>query len=254
MGVFVLLLVATSLLYMAGMTYLEGKPRGFWQAMEWAGETLSTTGYGADTSWRHPLMVIYVVFVQFIGVFLVFLIFPVYLIPFLEERFETRLPRKAPEMKDHVVIFHHSPPVATLLEELERAKIATLVVEEEETIARRLLEHGHSVVYGSLDEGVLEETRLQRARALIVNSTDERNAATILTARQLGFPGEILALVEDPYHREPMILAGASAAFTPRIANVRASTMRPRVTSHASCARVLRKPRWRAMRSTAATS
>ena len=34
MGVFVLLLVATSLLYMAGMTYLEGKPRGFWQAMD----------------------------------------------------------------------------------------------------------------------------------------------------------------------------------------------------------------------------
>jgi Trk K+ transport system NAD-binding subunit len=37
-----------------------------------------------------------------------------------------------------------------------------------------------------------------------------------LAARQLGYGGEILALVEDPYHRQPMILAGASAAFTPR--------------------------------------
>ena len=36
-------------------------------------------------------MVLLVVAVQFLGVFLVFLIFPIYLIPFLEERFETRL-------------------------------------------------------------------------------------------------------------------------------------------------------------------
>jgi len=30
---------------MLGMTYLEGQPRGFWRAFEWAGESLSTTGY-----------------------------------------------------------------------------------------------------------------------------------------------------------------------------------------------------------------
>ena len=86
-------MIVTALLYMAGMTYLEGKPRNFWDALEWAGETLSTTGYRADSSWRHPLMVLFVVLVQFIGVFIVFLVFPVYLIPFLEDRFETRLPR-----------------------------------------------------------------------------------------------------------------------------------------------------------------
>jgi Trk K+ transport system NAD-binding subunit len=71
-------------------------------------------------------------------------------------------------------------------------------------------------VFGNLDEGVLERTSLHNARALIVNSTDDRNAATILAARQLGYKGEILALVEDPYHRQPMILAGASGAYTPR--------------------------------------
>ena len=45
---------------------------------------------------------------------------------------------------------------------------------------------------------------------------DDRNAATILAARQLGYQGEILALVEDPFHRQPIILAGASSAYTPR--------------------------------------
>src|SRR5712692_9164617 len=162
-GAIILLLIVIALFYMAGMSYLENKPRGFWDALEWAGETLSTTGYGADASWRHPLMVIYVVLVQFIGVFLVF---PVYLIPFLEERFETRLPQEAPDVKDHVVIFHHSPPVATLLEELERANITTVVVEEDQAEARRLLEQGHRVVYGNLDEGVLKRTHLDKARAL----------------------------------------------------------------------------------------
>jgi Trk K+ transport system NAD-binding subunit len=201
---------------MWGMTYLEGKPRGFWDALEWAGESLSTTGYGRDSNWSHPLMVSYVVLVQFVGVFIVFLVFPVYLLPFLEERFETRLPKEIPGLKDHVVIFDYGPPVATLLTELERADIATVVVEEDENDARQLHEQGHRVIYGNLDEGVLQKTYLAQARALIVNSTDDRNAATILAARQLGFKGEILALVEDPYHREPIILAGATGAYTPR--------------------------------------
>ena len=130
---------------MLGMHYLEERPRGFWDALQWAAGTISTTGYGPESSWRHPVMVLYVVLVQFTGVFLIFLIFPIYLIPFLEERFETRLPKETVDLKDHVVIFHHGPPVATLLEELEAAQITTLVVEEDETEARRLLEHGHRI-------------------------------------------------------------------------------------------------------------
>jgi hypothetical protein len=57
LGTLLALLVVTAVLYMIGMQYFEGKPRGFWQAPGWAGESLSTTGYGADASWRHPAMV-----------------------------------------------------------------------------------------------------------------------------------------------------------------------------------------------------
>jgi Trk K+ transport system NAD-binding subunit len=215
-GGLILLIAVTTFLYMAGMDYLEGKPRTFWDALGWAGESLSTTGYGADSKWSHPLMVLFVVLVQFIGVFLIFLVFPVYLIPFLEERFEPRLPKDTPDVRDHVVIFDYGPPVATLLEELERANITTVVVDEDESDARWLFERKHRVVYGKLDEGVLLRSHLEQARALIVNSSDDRNAATILAARQLGYKGEILALVEDPFHRRPIILAGATAAYTPR--------------------------------------
>ena len=216
LGSLILLLLVMSLLYMLGMYVLENKPRGFWQALQWAAGTVSTTGYGGDLTWQHPLMVIYVVIAQFIGVMLLFLVFPIYLIPFLEERFETKLPKESANAKNHVVIFDYGPAVATLITELKQTHIPAVIIDEDEDDARHLLEQGHNVIYGNLDEGVLGKANLGAARALIVNSSDDRNAATILAARQLGFTGEILALVEDPYHRQPIILAGASSAYTPR--------------------------------------
>src|SRR4051812_41407763 len=128
---------------MWGMAALEGKHRDFWQSLEWAAETLTTTGYGADASWRHPLMVLLVVTVQFLGVLLVFLIFPLYLIPFLEERFETRLPQDAPkDLNGHAVIYRYGPAVETLLEELAGAGVPTLVLEGGDATARRPFESG----------------------------------------------------------------------------------------------------------------
>jgi len=212
-----LTVLASAFLYMWGMAALEGKPRSFWQSLEWAGETLSTTGYGADSGWRHPVMVVLVVAVQFLGVFLVFLIFPIYLIPFLEERFETRLPQEvAKDLEGHVVVYRYGPAVETLLEELAGADVPTLVLEQDDSVARRLFESGVRIVHRSLSEGALRSARLEKARAIIANGTDDENAALSLSARQLGFRGIILALVEDPFHRRPMELAGATAVFTPR--------------------------------------
>ena len=35
-------------LYMLGMEHLEGTPRTFLRSIQWASETLTTTGYGGD--------------------------------------------------------------------------------------------------------------------------------------------------------------------------------------------------------------
>lgn len=209
-------LIAMALLYMLGMEHLEGKPRTFWQSLQWAAGTTSTTGYGVDTSWKHPLMVVYVVLAQFMGVAFFFVVLPLYLLPLLEARFETRLPSEASDVRNHVVVFHHDATVATLIPELARAGIPSVIIDEEEAQARHLLAQGHRVVFGNLDEGVLGRCNLGLARALIVNSSDDRNAAITLAARQLGYAGEIIALVEHPFHRHPMLLAGASEAYTPR--------------------------------------
>jgi Trk K+ transport system NAD-binding subunit len=202
---------------MLGMTALEGRDRTFLQALQWAAETLSTTGYGGDHTWSHPWMVTFVILLQFMGVFLIFLIFPIYLIPFLEERFEARLPKAAPSVPEGTVLLYQSgPAVASLLSELQRSKVPTLLIEDEADEARRMMDAGHRVVVGRLDDGVLARVRLGRARALVANGTDDENAAVILSARQMGFAGEVLAVVEDPSHRKPMMLAGADAVYTPR--------------------------------------
>src|SRR5215218_9346897 len=211
------LVFGSAVLYMLGMSVLEGEPRTFWQSVEWASETLTTTGYGADARWGHPAMILFVSGVQFIGVFLVFLIFPLYLIPLLEERFETRLPQEAPaDFEGHAVIYRYGPAVETLLTELATAHVPTLVIEQDDNVARLLFEAGQPVVHRAMGEGALRSARLEHARAVIANGTDDENAALILTARQRGYTGPILALVEEPYHRKPMMLAGATATFTPR--------------------------------------
>src|SRR5579872_6805165 len=188
-------LVAAAFLYQWGMAALEGKPRDVWQSLEWAGSTLSTTGYGADTSWRHPVMVLFVLVVQFLGIFLVFLIVPIYLIPFLEERFETRLPQEVTkkDLSGHAVIYRYGPAVETLLAELAGAGVPTLVLEPDETRARRLFELGVQVVHREPSDGGLQASRLATARAVIANGTDDENAALSLSARQLGYKGPILA-------------------------------------------------------------
>ncbi len=216
LGALPVLLIACAYAYMLGMRYIEGRPRGFWRSFEFVAETLSTTGYGADFAWSHPVMVVFVVLLQFAGVFLIFLIFPVYLIPFLEERFEARLPTSAGKLRDHVVVYRYGPPVASFLEEAARADLATVVIEPDAATARRLVDKGIRIVHGDLDDGVLTRVRLDEARALVANGGDDENAALILGSRQLGFAGDIIAFVEEPFHRQPILLAGATAAYTPR--------------------------------------
>ncbi len=211
----VLVLLATGA-YMVGMRELEGEPRDFFQALEFASETITTTGYGGDSKWQHPVMVLYVVVLQFLGVVMIYMIVPMVLIPVLEERFESRLPRRSGKIEDHVIIFRYGPAVETLIDELRSQDIAMVVVEPEEAVARRLAQRKIPVVFDDVLGTCLDNVYLDRARALITNGSDEENAAVILVARQEGFEGECLALVEEPRYRQPLALAGADAVLTPR--------------------------------------
>src|SRR4029077_5385855 len=168
------------------------------------------------SDWEYQAMVLFVVAVQFVGVFLFFLIVPIFLIPFLEERFEEKLPRTPGTIANHVVVYRYGPAVETLLQRLKHDAVPSLVIETDEAAARSVLEQKLRVVFTRAEEDALDVCRLSHARALVANGRDEENAAIVLRARQMGFRGEIFAFVEEPAHRKPMELAGATAAYTPR--------------------------------------
>jgi voltage-gated potassium channel len=203
--------------YMEAMTYLEGTPRDLWSALEWAAETLTTTGYGADPHWNHPLMVLFVIASQFLGLFLVFLIFPIYVIPFFEERFEARLPTDlpAPRDKPYVLVYRYGPAVSTLIEELAHHGRRVVVLEEDLELARELHDEGLEVVRlrRALEE--LSFVNMRGACAIVANGNDHDNAALLLIARDHDFEGPIYALVDDPLHRQSLATWGATAVYTP---------------------------------------
>ncbi len=203
--------------YMLGMSQLEGEVRGFWQSLAWASETLTTTGYGHDNQWQHPLMIAFVVAVQFIGVFLIFLLFPIFVIPFLEARFEERLPRALPaKLRDFVLIYRYGPAVTSLIRDMERQRIPAVVLEEDESLARRLRDRGLNVVLSRLEDETPFSEGLPGVRAVVANGADDENEVVVLSVRESGFQGPIYVFVENPLHRKPIVLAGANAAYSPK--------------------------------------
>ncbi|HRD67076.1 MAG TPA: NAD-binding protein [Candidatus Competibacter sp.] len=202
-------------IYMFGATYLEGRPTDFWSSLEWASETLTTTGYGAYAPWKHPVMILLVILTQFVGMFFLVLVFPVYVLPYIEERFEMRLPHALPPMTGRVLFYRYGPAIDSLLEEFQRVGSAFVIFEEDVTLARSLRDRGHYVVFGKLDEEPAGLAGVNQARAIVANADDHANATCILMARELGFDGPIYALADDPLYRPPMLKVGASAVFTP---------------------------------------
>src|SRR6185503_16587863 len=202
-------------IYMLVMENMEGSPRSFGHAVEFVSESLTSTGYGADSSWHHPLAQAFVVFVQFVGLGITILIFPVFVVPFIEERFESRLRQTLPDLDGAILVYRWGPAVAPLVERLEQLQVPVVIVEENLASARRLHDRGRTVVNAQLEEEELDAIRLCAARGIVAGGDDPANAVLTLTARQQGFKGPIAVLVATAARRAAMLRAGASAVFTP---------------------------------------
>ncbi len=129
--------------------------------------------------------------------------------------FEGRLPYGLPEVDGGVVVYGFSPAVESLIRELENRGLPAVILEEDEALVRRLLGRGRQVVHVRLAEKELDLSRLTGARAVVANGDDDHDAMLTVSAREQGFSGPIIALIDDAHRRGPMLLAGATAAFTP---------------------------------------
>lgn len=202
-------------IYMLGMEHLEGAPRTFLQSLQWASETLTTTGYGGDSHWNHPAVALFVILGQFMGQFLVFLIFPIFVLPYFEEQFEVRLQHVLPPMAGKVLFYRYGPAIESLLEEFNRTDSPFVIFEEDMTLARNLRDRGYNVVFGKLAEDSSVLMRVKQAKAVVTNAGDHGNATCALIVREFGFSGPLYALADDPLYRPPMLQIGATDVFTP---------------------------------------
>jgi len=202
-------------IYMLGMDYLEGTPRTFLHSLQWASETLTTTGYGGDNHWNHPAVAMFVIVSQFLGQFLVFLVFPVFVLPYFEEQFEVRLQHILPPMAGKVLFYRFGPAIEFLLEEFKRTRSPFVIFEEDMALARNLRDRGYDVVFGKLAEDPSVLARVKQARAVVTNAGDHANATCTLIAREHGFTGPLYALADEPQYRPPMVQIGATDVFTP---------------------------------------
>lgn len=201
--------------YMIGMDTLEGSPRTFLESLQWASETLTTTGYGNDSHWTHPAVALFVIVGQFMGQFLVFLIFPIFVLPYFEEQFEVRLQHVLPPMQGKVLFYHFGPAIESVLEEFKRTGSPFVIFEEDMAMARSLSDRGYSVVFGKLADDPAAIARVKNARAVVTNSGEHANATCTLIVREHGFDGPLYALTENPLYRAPMLQIGATEVFTP---------------------------------------
>ena len=132
-------------IYMFGMNYLEGAPRTFLESMQWATETLTTTGYGSDSHWHNPVLAVFVIVGQFLGQFLVFLIFPVFVLPYFEERFEVRLQHVLPVMNDKVLFYRYGPAIESIVDEFKRTNTPLVIFEEDMELTTSSSENSRTI-------------------------------------------------------------------------------------------------------------
>jgi Trk K+ transport system NAD-binding subunit len=211
-------LVLNSLAYQWGMSTFEERPQTFIDSLQFSVEMFTTTGFGGDAPWESPQMQAFVTVTDLLGMALLVGALPVFVGPVLETALRTAAPeRLGSDIADHVVVCSYTTRADELIEKLVSDDIPYVLVESDPERAADLYEEGYRVITADPQstEG-LEAARLDAARALFADVSDQVDASIVLAARELDDDIPIVSVVEDPdrerYHR----LAGADHVLSPR--------------------------------------
>jgi len=213
-GVLVAIIVAYSVLYNYGMRTLEGRNHSIFRSFQTVVETMTTTGYGADSPWSHPIMNVFVAFMQLTGVVIGFATLRVLVIP-LFERAPLDLSDRLTPKDDHVVICEYRRDSGVLLDELRRLGVDYVLIESDAEEAKRLSDDGYQVIHGDPETAEsLERAMIGDASALVADAGD-RNASAILTARRLNDGLKVVAVTDAPDHEPALREVGADTVVSP---------------------------------------
>jgi voltage-gated potassium channel len=214
-----LLLLVSYVLLFKHIMILENQPENAnaITAIYWATTTIATVGYG-DVVFRSLLGRVFSIVMQIMGIVLISGFLATYVItPWMDRVIKFRLPRKVPSStKDHIIICGYNQLVETLIDELVEQEITFIIIEDEEELIKELVYRDIPCVFGtSSDKQTLVNAGIEKARILIANKSDERNANIVLTAREF-LHLNIIAIVEDRSNSKYLKYAGADTVVSPK--------------------------------------
>jgi len=202
-------------LYNYGMLVFEGRNHPLSRSFQTVVETMTTTGYGADSPWDSTIMNAFVVLMQLTGIGIGFFTLRVIIIPLFTGA-EVDLDSRLTPKRDHVIICEYRRDSAVLLDELRELGIEYVLISSDRDNAKDLSDAGYAAIHGSPQERqAFERASIDSARAVITDAGDA-NVNTILTVRAIREDVDVVALTDDSGVRDLLLDAGADTVLSPR--------------------------------------
>ncbi|SEQ94420.1 potassium channel family protein [Natrinema salaciae] len=215
---FVISLVVVVLFYTVvynwGMRTLENDPQSIFRSLNTVVETMTTTGYGADSPWATPVMNVLMVTIQFTGVIIGFVTLRVLVIP-LFERTPLNLADRLTSKNDHVVIAEYQHDTELLLDELEELDIDYVLIESDVEEAKRLSDEGYQAITGDPEErSDLDRATIERA-SLFITDAGDRTASIVLTALEANEDLRVISFTESTRRKAALAEVGVDRSVAP---------------------------------------
>ena len=218
LAVFVLGLAAIvgtyTVLYNLGMQFFEGRPQSVFRSFQTVTETMTTTGYGADSPWETPVMNVFVVAMQLTGIVIGFVTLRVLVIP-LFERAPLNLDDRLSSKQDHVVVAEYKRDTGVLLDELEELGVSYVLVESDPEEAKTLSDAGYQAIRGDPETRTdLERASIGKATTLITDAGD-RTASIVLTALEANEDLRVISFTPSLRRKAALAEVGVDRSVSP---------------------------------------
>ena len=210
----VLLVVVYSLVFLFLMVSAEGRSYTAVDAVYWVITTMTTQGVG-DIVFMSSIGRIFAVLVELSGIVLFFaILIPIVVAPVLQS-VQASVPTKS-KAKEHVLIAGYNSMVETIIEELDERSLPYLIIHDDKSVVQELVERKIPCIYGDpTDEVALQNAQISRAKKIVLNQSDEKNAIIALVAKKLT-AADIIGIVEDMANAVYLLYAGADKVVSPK--------------------------------------